>query len=164
MITLSRKHDNYIVTIRLTIHWKNEHRLQKNVGQKDVYCICAVLKSNWLFHVNPFKTESCNECPHGSWQQIWKGQAKKPTTRLFDLCLYRQSVIGVEHSNSDSFTLLVNWIRWCLIELSPKRTCHGPLALLGPHGDAISTRLDASLTKTEEATRVEFKSSGSLKK
>lgn len=126
--------------------------------------IWPVLKSNWLFHVNPFKTESCNECPHNSWQQIWKGQAKKPTTRLFDLCLYRQSVIGVEHSNSDSFTLLVNWIRWCLIELSPKRTCHGRLALLGPHGDAISTRLDASLTKTEEATRVEFKSSGSLKK
>lgn len=74
--------------------------------------ICALLKSNWLFHVNPFtpprKRECCNEFPHDSGKWIWKGQAKKPTTRLFDLCLYLQIVIGVEHSNSDSFTLLVN--------------------------------------------------------
>lgn len=41
-----------------------------------------------------------------------------------------------------------------MIELSPKRICHGRLALLGPHGDAISTRLDASLTKTEEVAKV----------
>ncbi len=63
-------------------------------------------------------------------------------------------LIGVEHCNTDSFTLLVKWIRWRLIELSPKRICHGRLALLGPHGDAISPRLDASLTKTEEVAKV----------
>lgn len=39
MITLSSKHDNYIVTIRFTIRWKNEHRLQKKFAQKDVHVL-----------------------------------------------------------------------------------------------------------------------------
>lgn len=96
------------------------------------------------------------------WISSWPRETyvEKPNQ---DACVYRWSVSSVEHSNSDSFTQWVKWIRWCLINLSTIRFCHGRLALLGPHGDAISTRLDASLSKAEVEARGKAESCGSSK-